>query len=261
MSTERVFDTSDDDSDYTSEFDTVSDDDNNSAVDTMSENELVRLYKDQSVNVHELLSFSDDDDTDDDAEKRIDKKELVGLYNDQQAPIEELAPILNVEASNKSGYNMTRRISLGPYLIKFAIPVAVAFSYIEPIFRQSHDENQCLSMNTTEMFIIKTVYLVFILCAPVVLINYRYKIKIDALVHDIIVELQAKKECHTKYPHICFSAAVSVTHIRSSIVTPTHLSTFEDWQCVQEKLNAHPLLRKTMQEERGDFIEYWEILI
>lgn len=69
-------------------------------------------------------------------------------------------------------------------------------------------------MNTTEMFIIKTVYLgntihlkslflraksayngcfvVFILCAPVVLINYRYKIKIDALVHDIIVELQAK---------------------------------------------------------------------
>lgn len=121
MSTERVFDTSDDDSDYTSEFDTVSDDDNNSAVDTMSENKLVKLYKDQSVNVHELLSFSDDDDTDDDAEKRIDKKELVGLYNDQQAPIEELAPILNVEASNKSGYNMTRRISLGPYLIKFGM--------------------------------------------------------------------------------------------------------------------------------------------
>ncbi|KAK4513713.1 uncharacterized protein ATC70_005718 [Mucor velutinosus] len=91
--------------------------------------------------------------------------------------------------------------------------------------------------------------------------NYRYTLKINALMHDIIVELQTKRERHVKYPHVYPSAAVSATHIRSTIVNPTQLSTFEDWQCVLERLDAHPLLRKSMKEEKGDFIEYWEILI
>ncbi|KAL9551906.1 hypothetical protein MBANPS3_004043 [Mucor bainieri] len=284
--TELFIDVDSDDSDYTANTSNAdSDDDNNSTMSTLSDTELVRLHKDQSVNVDQLLDFPDDDGTDDEMstrEQQVDKKELVELYNDQSVPIEELVPVSNVQepSNSKSIYSMVRSISMKTYIIKFgmfisnaarflltvhytkAAPVAVALAYAEPVLRQSRDQYQCLAMNTTTtMFIIKSLYLVFILCAPVLLINYSYKLKIDALVRDIIIELQAKRERHVNYPHICPSATMSVTQIRSNIVNPTHLSTFEDWQCVEAKLNEHPLLRKSMQEERGDFIEYYEILI
>ncbi|GAN09750.1 hypothetical protein MAM1_0289c09282 [Mucor ambiguus] len=137
MSTDRVFNVNNNDSDCTFKSSADSDDDN-SVMDTTRGNELIKLYKDQLINVHELLGSSGNDNMDDDIEKQIDKEELVGLYKDQLVPIEELAPVFNVEASsrNRNVHNIARRVSLGAYFIKFAVPVAVALPYVEPIFRQ-----------------------------------------------------------------------------------------------------------------------------
>lgn len=67
--------------------------------------------------------------------------------------------------------------------------------------------------------------LVFILCAPVMLVNYRYKLKIDALMHDVIVELQAK---------VCADVSCAVEtqtltcreSVMSCILTSIHLLLF-----------------------------------
>lgn len=124
MSTEQAFDGDNDDADYTSKSNAADDsDDDSSTEDTMSDNELVKLYKDQLINVHELLGSSDDDeDMDYSGEQQVDKKELVGLYRDQLIHIQELAPVSSVEPLiNKSNRSIVRRVPLKPYLIKFGM--------------------------------------------------------------------------------------------------------------------------------------------
>lgn len=123
MSNEQAFDVDYGDSDYTPKSNADSDDDNSTVDIIMSDNEVVRLYKDQLINVHELLGCSDDDDDMSyDEEQQVDKKELVGLYKDQLRPIEELAPVSNVEAlCSENKCSIVRRVPLKPYLIKFGM--------------------------------------------------------------------------------------------------------------------------------------------
>ncbi|CAO0792227.1 unnamed protein product [Mucor circinelloides] len=260
MSSEQALYVDNDDVDYQPE---LADDSDDSSVDTMSNDELINLYKDQSINVHELLGSSDDDTDEDEKEGKIDDKELVGLYKDQLVSIEELVSVCSSHCSQPSHKSIfsSGKVSLESYIIKFAAPIAVTLAYIEPISRQNHPDTPCVNMNTTMVLILKAVCLVLLLCAPIMMINYRYKRKIDAFVHDIIVQLQIQRELHVKYPHVYPSAAIPSTQIRSSIISATELSTVQDWRCVLEKLDAHPLLGKSMQEEGGDFIEYWEMFV
>lgn len=130
MSHEQAFDVDHGDSDYTSKSNADSDDDNSTVDTIMSDNELVNLYKDQLINVHELLGCSDDDDMNYDGEQQVDRKELVGLYKDQLRPIEELAPVSNVEAlCSENNRSIVGRVPLKPYLIKFGMFDWTSFAY------------------------------------------------------------------------------------------------------------------------------------
>lgn len=118
MSSEQALYVDNDDVDYQPEF---ADDSDDNSVDTMSNDELINLYKDQSINVHELLGSSDDETDENEKEEKIDDRELVGLYKDQFVSIEELVPVCSSHFSqplHKSIFS-SGKVSLESYIIKF----------------------------------------------------------------------------------------------------------------------------------------------
>ncbi|KAG2205616.1 hypothetical protein INT46_010778 [Mucor plumbeus] len=95
---------------------------------------------------------------------------------------------------------------------------------------------------------------------PIIIKSYRHELKIETFVQNIVKHLKEKVEYHVKYPHYYSSPEISVSQIRSTIINAVDVTTLNDWQCVVEKIDSHPLIQKSFQEERGDFIEHWELI-
>ncbi|KAI9337104.1 Man1-Src1p-C-terminal domain-containing protein [Pilaira anomala] len=86
-----------------------------------------------------------------------------------------------------------------------------------------------------------------------------YEQKINQLVKSTINQLKQQYDNHIKSPALYPTPVLAVPQIRSSIVDLNDVKTIDDWQRVAEKVKAHPHVRASFREVRGDQVEFWEL--
>ncbi|GAA5800819.1 hypothetical protein HPULCUR_006258 [Helicostylum pulchrum] len=86
-----------------------------------------------------------------------------------------------------------------------------------------------------------------------------YQQKINKMLESIVDQLKQQYDNHitnaSQYP----SPRLLASQLRSSVVDLNNSKTIADWQCVVQKAESHPHIKKSIEEVNGDIVEYWEL--